>query len=262
MTTEIWDKVCETNPNTTKEVSYGRKFTAIDAYAQIHRATELFGPVGIGWGWTVEWDYSVPGVVGADIDFWFIDPKSNANRGNYHVSGGAPLKGDPNKDHDAKKKALTDAVTKALSYLGFNADVFLGKFDDNKYVEQMKQKSKETPSDGTFTAAEKTTFDELVKDGDALAFECYMRTLPVPTMTALCGSFPQGQRTKMRKEIDELSRRGQSQVLDYVTKIEKSQDDAEILELWNELTKIEKKHIWSKLAAETQDYLRQLKGDT
>lgn len=37
-------------------------------------------------------------------------------------------------DHDAPKKALTDAITKGLSYLGFCADVFLGEFDGNKYT--------------------------------------------------------------------------------------------------------------------------------
>ena len=38
-------------------------------------------------------------------------------------------------DEDAVKKAVTDGLTKCLSYLGFNADVFLGLFDDNKYVQ-------------------------------------------------------------------------------------------------------------------------------
>ena len=37
------------------------------------------------------------------------------------------------------KKCSTDALTKGLSALGFNADVFLGKFDDNKYVAKMTQ---------------------------------------------------------------------------------------------------------------------------
>ena len=29
--------------------------------------------------------------------------------------------------------AVTDGLTKAPSHLGFNADVFLGKYDGNKY---------------------------------------------------------------------------------------------------------------------------------
>jgi hypothetical protein len=43
-------------------------------------------------------------------------------------------------DEDAPKKAMTDGLTKALSHLGFNADVFLGKFDGNKYTSDDKAK--------------------------------------------------------------------------------------------------------------------------
>ncbi len=45
-------------------------------------------------------------------------------------------------DDDAPKKALTDALTKALSHLGFNSDVFMGMFDSNKYVKQLEEKYK------------------------------------------------------------------------------------------------------------------------
>jgi hypothetical protein len=38
-------------------------------------------------------------------------------------------------DDEAPKKAMTDALTKAMSHLGMSADIFLGKFDDNKYVQ-------------------------------------------------------------------------------------------------------------------------------
>ena len=43
-------------------------------------------------------------------------------------------------DDEAPKKALTDAMTKAFSHLGVSADVFLGLFDNNKYVQTMKEK--------------------------------------------------------------------------------------------------------------------------
>ena len=45
---------------------------------------------------------------------------------------------------------VTDFTTKALSKLGFNADIFLGKFDDTKYVQQMKQEFKEPAKKQTF----------------------------------------------------------------------------------------------------------------
>ena len=41
-------------------------------------------------------------------------------------------------DDEYKKKLRTDALTKGLSELGFNADIFEGKYDDNRYVQQMK----------------------------------------------------------------------------------------------------------------------------
>ena len=38
-------------------------------------------------------------------------------------------------DDEYAKKSATDALTKGLSMIGFNSDIFLGKYDDNKYVE-------------------------------------------------------------------------------------------------------------------------------
>ena len=43
-------------------------------------------------------------------------------------------------DDDCIKKVATDALTKGLSKLGFNADVFMGRFDDNKYVSTLETK--------------------------------------------------------------------------------------------------------------------------
>jgi hypothetical protein len=48
-------------------------------------------------------------------------------------------------DSDASKKATTDAITKLLSQLGFSADVFLGKYDDQKYVEALREEFIEKP---------------------------------------------------------------------------------------------------------------------
>ena len=43
------------------------------------------------------------------------------------------------------KKMETDVTTKALSKLGFNADVFMGLYDDNRYVNQMKEEFNPVP---------------------------------------------------------------------------------------------------------------------
>jgi hypothetical protein len=132
----IWEQVERTNPDNTKPVGFGRGFTAIDAYSQIQKATEIFGPVGIGWGWDTAWDKS-DGVVFAETTLWY---KWEGETGKVTADGSAALMTKGGKvDDDAHKKARTDSITKGLSFLGFNADVFLGRFDDNKYVEQLKE---------------------------------------------------------------------------------------------------------------------------
>ena len=131
----LWNSVSETNPNNTKSVEFGRSFTAIDAYSQIAAATIVFGPVGIGWGWDVEWDDSLSSVIYANLTLWYIH---DGKRGEVKVCGGCALNAKPKDSSEARKKALTDSITKALSYIGFNADVFMGKFDDSKYVAERK----------------------------------------------------------------------------------------------------------------------------
>jgi hypothetical protein len=153
----IWSQVDKTNPSETKEVKFGRKFTAIDAYSQLRNATSVFGPVGSGFGWSAKWDHSIAGVIGCDLVFWYV---LDGNRCEFDSVGACPLTGKAATDSDAKKKALTDAITKALSYLGFNADVFLGKFDDNRYVAEMRAKEQqeqrsENQSQATMSSAVK-----------------------------------------------------------------------------------------------------------
>lgn len=137
---ELWNKVCETNPADTKQVSFGRKFTAIDAYSQIRSATKQFGAYGENWGIREINHTFVPGttMVLAVGTFFIPNGESVISSSIFYVSE----KGKP--DDDFAKKLETDMITKALSRLGFNADVFLGKFDDNKYVAAMNEKAKKT----------------------------------------------------------------------------------------------------------------------
>ena len=157
MNTKLWDKVSETNPNMTKRVkSGGRKMTAIDAYSQIYRATQEWGSYGKDWGLF-------------DLEYEFINLPENQIlchcKGTFKYPEAAfPLSvsgfvsrivGDPKYlkiDDEFSKKIETDMMTKALSRLGFNADVFMGKFDDNKYLQELEEKYKEpTPECKEFT---------------------------------------------------------------------------------------------------------------
>lgn len=129
---ELWRQVRETDARYTRHVSQRGGFTAISAYWQIQRATEMWGPVGMGWGWDVEWAEG-PGVVIARVALW------HGARDQVVNAVGCAAWGSQRVDTDAPKKALTDGITKALSYLGFSADIFVdGKvMHDNKYVDQV-----------------------------------------------------------------------------------------------------------------------------
>lgn len=133
-TLRIWNAVCRTDPRHTKRVNQRGGFTAIDAQYQIMEATKQFGPVGVGWGYTVG-DYRIEGgMIVVPVTLW------HGERGNTFgpILGCAEMLGQ-RPDRDAPKKAITDAITKGLSQLGFNADVFLGLYDDNKYVAELKK---------------------------------------------------------------------------------------------------------------------------
>lgn len=138
----IWDQVWESDPSQLKKVDYGRKFLSIDAYPQIKKATQLFGPMGIGFGVSdVEYDImqDVPNPT-KDLPnqksfamvfrctFWYIFPGSS-------TVGKIPIvnSGVFEARSDTPKKLLTNSISKALSYLGFNYDVFCGSWDDDPY---------------------------------------------------------------------------------------------------------------------------------
>lgn len=139
----IWNAVSQTDPNHTKQVEFGRKFTAIDAHYQIKLATEQFGPIGIGWGYDASDPiFTADGLVVVSVTLWHGDRANKFGP----VHGCAATKFKDKVDSDAPKKAGTDALTKLLSQLGFNADVFMGRFDDNKYVEEMRAKFSDFPA--------------------------------------------------------------------------------------------------------------------
>jgi len=141
----IWSKVEKTNPAHTKKVNQRGGFTAISAAYQILAATEQFGPIGEGWGYETGDPTISHDLIIVPVTLW------HGNRENRFgpMLGCEELKDSKGRvDSDAPKKAVTDGLTKLLSQLGFNADVFLGKYDDSKYVAQMEREfAKQEPAE-------------------------------------------------------------------------------------------------------------------
>lgn len=132
----IWDAVSKTNPANTKQVNQRGGFTAINANSQIMEATRQFGPIGMGWGFTTGTPYFHDTLMFVPVTLWHSGDRSTEFGPLIGCEEWKDSKG--RVDSDVGKKATTDAVTKGLSQLGFNADVFLGLYDDQKYVERVK----------------------------------------------------------------------------------------------------------------------------
>jgi hypothetical protein len=150
---ELWDAVQKTDPSATKAATVsGQKITSINGQYMIRRATETFGPAGIGWGWNVVEERFDKGgdvrkdtgeVIGSEVGhtvrirLWF---ERDGKRGEVEQYGCTPFtyksKWGVTTDTEAPKKSLTDAIKKALAMLGFSADIFTGMFDDADYVRQ------------------------------------------------------------------------------------------------------------------------------
>jgi len=143
----LWQSVERTDPAHVKEIT-GKSYkgNSPKPHYLIHRATEAFGPCGIGWGFSVVSERIEEGAGGekihvARVKVWFT---WNGQRGEVeHIGGttfsGTRSSGKPFTDEDAPKKSVTDALVKALSMIGFAGDIFMGRYDDSKYVAEIRR---------------------------------------------------------------------------------------------------------------------------
>ena len=147
----FWESVQTTDPNFTKEVGFGRKFTSINAQYQIREVTRAFGRMGQGWGISHEHFFmACDGLLAYQATFWYMD---GDNKCEYTINSSiATHNGKGKLDDECFKKVSTDALTKGISKLGFNSDIFLGMWDDNRYVNQVRE---------TFKTRTKLTEDKL-----------------------------------------------------------------------------------------------------
>jgi hypothetical protein len=154
----IWGAVEKTEPSATKQSQVsGRTETSINGTYMFKRATEQFGPCGIGWGYEIaeeRMDRGAPIQFDAEgnpieysethtikLRFWYKlgeDFGSILSYGHtqYKYMAGQGDNRYMRVDGEAPKKSLTDAIKKALSMLGFSADIFMGQFDDREYVQE------------------------------------------------------------------------------------------------------------------------------
>lgn len=177
--TKLWDILGRTDPKHTKKFKRAGGFegTAIKPMWSYRRMTEEFGPCGEGWGVGEPSFQVIPGdnrevLVYCTASIWYgnIDERKTI----YGVGGDkivTHIKANDRyntperwqNDDEAFKKAFTDAVTNALKMIGVGADVHMGMFDDNKYVNSMEREfADDKPANGDAPAKSSA---QLKRDG-------------------------------------------------------------------------------------------------
>lgn len=134
---QLWNSVEHTDPKHAKQTNNGRfDFTCIDPTSQLKRATEKFGPYGTTWG-LFNLRFTPLNVDGTSVLMLEATFMYTIDGHTIEFPIAVDMKHRPNDD--TCKKLVTSARSKALSHLGFNADVFMGKFDDAAYVKDREK---------------------------------------------------------------------------------------------------------------------------
>jgi hypothetical protein len=142
-TTELWDLLGKTDPAHTKAFKRAGGFagTAIKPIWSFRRMTEVYGPCGKGWG-VGEPTFQVVHAGEEILVYCTVSIWHGARDQIVFGVGGDKAVGKFStglkSDDEAFKKAFTDAVTNALKLIGVGADVHMGRFDDSKYIAELK----------------------------------------------------------------------------------------------------------------------------
>lgn len=147
---KLWEAVKTTDPKHQKPVEYGkRKFTAVDPQWQLQQATKLWGPYGERWGlcdlkheivrmdgFSTEGPYIEYAII---LSAKFFYPSSSGEEVSFEIMNDDKFV----RGQETLKKLVTNTRSKALSWLGFSADVFMGMYDDIEYVKDLKERSRQ-----------------------------------------------------------------------------------------------------------------------
>ena len=189
---KIWNTVCVTDPKAVKPIT-GKQYkgNSPKPYWVIQRATEVFGPCGLGWGVRILSErferFGEEALHIAHVMVWYMHDgkrceieQMGQTRAEYISAAGKHI-----VDEDAPKKSATDGMVKCLSMLGFAGDIFSGQWDDSKYVAWAAEETKrrEMP---TITEQQAADVIALIQEvgADKVAFLAWVEKMaghPVPT---------------------------------------------------------------------------------
>lgn len=143
-----WNRISKPPVTSLKPIAAGRLKgkTDINPQWRMQAITEVFGPCGIGWKYTIDKLWSEPGDGVQITSFALISL--------YYKEGEAwsdPIPGiggsmlveqesrGPHTSDEAYKMAVTDALSVAMKAIGMAAEIYMGNYDGSKYTGQAAQ---------------------------------------------------------------------------------------------------------------------------
>ena len=133
---EIWQALEKTADEAKKPIEAGRLkgFTDINPCWRMKRLTEVFGPCGIGWKYTICNSYILPGAndeVAAFVDILLYYKQDGEWSEGVPGFGGSMFVAKESKgmhtSDECFKMALSDAIGTACKALGMSADIYFSK---------------------------------------------------------------------------------------------------------------------------------------
>lgn len=167
----LWNQLETTPPEYTREFNRGGfKGTATNPCYLTKKLTEVFGPVGIGWRFVFEEEKYMPGhtlpsgvngdkaaihVVRGHLEYKPLYGNGQVDHAAEWLATGPQFgqttfvgenKNGPFTDEEAPKKSITDCLSKCAVMLGLSADIHLGLWDSNKYLNDPSNEGGSTAS--------------------------------------------------------------------------------------------------------------------
>ena len=183
----IWERFADIDPQFTKSIT-GKDYkgTSPNAHYVIKCLTQLFGPVGQGFGWRVLAEgikaFGDTSIHWCRIEFWHTNHSNRFEAYGQTKMAYKTQQGYMKVDEDAPKKSLTDAITKAASQVGIAANIFLGRWDDNKYVAEVNNAYREAEKPARATSDPQTP-EEIQEAADWAAEALALKQMIANTTT-------------------------------------------------------------------------------
>ena len=281
---KLWNSVCKTDPKHTKKAKIGQmNITAVCPQHQRMKATEVFGVYGCSWGiraGSEKYDFMDFGALdtprvyqklctytatmfynyeGVECEFPIA---SNIKVAFFTKNGEGYLK----IDDEYAKKAQTDALTKGLSFLGFNADIFLGKFDDNKYIQERADEVAKEEIISGIRPEEISEYNYALDSGDAVLLVDFLNKYFDPktgqyneiVIDAFFAGGEEGTKTKRRNKHGEMISEFWQSIGEYVNSLKaaiSNLDEIGITEYWDDIQPL-KKYMQGQLNQNEINYLK------